>query len=120
MIDVLPRAAQLAGEPCHGALLAGEFFFDKVSDMWSFVRGHGFEIWAYKKRGNYSLFEHRVSTPTHLTSHSTPYRNTALDNLSLMRCPSKKALWKLVLKNQLQTLFYAIEFAIICLDLYYY
>ena len=45
VIDVLPRAAQLAGQPRHGALLPGEFGFDKVTDMWGFVRGHVLVIW---------------------------------------------------------------------------
>ena len=45
MIDILPRATQFTGKPSHRPLLPGEFFLNKVSDMWCFLRGHIREIW---------------------------------------------------------------------------
>ncbi len=40
VMHVLPSAAYLLRQPPRTSPLPSEFFFDKVSDMWCFVRSH--------------------------------------------------------------------------------
>lgn len=41
LVEVLPRAAHLLGEPCHVTLLPGKLGLDEVSDMGGFVHKNG-------------------------------------------------------------------------------
>ena len=45
VMHVLPCATYLFGQPLHTASLPNKFFFNKVSDMWCFLRGHVLEFW---------------------------------------------------------------------------
>ena len=57
MIDILTRATQFTGKPCHRPLLSSEFFFNKVSDMWCFLRGHCPQGLGIEKAWNCFLLE---------------------------------------------------------------
>ena len=90
VMHVLTCTSYLLRQPPRTPSLSCEFFFDKVSDMWCFLRGHVLEFWYRKSVESISCLNVRVSTP-HLSNklfHAVP--STAFDNLSLMSCPQNE------------------------------
>lgn len=53
VIHVLARIIQLRSQPSDGSSLSFEFFFNKVSNMWCFLRGHSVD---FKHRKSVELF----------------------------------------------------------------
>ena len=46
IVHMLTRIVQPRSQPGDGSPLPCEFFLDKVSDMWYFLRGHVLEFWV--------------------------------------------------------------------------
>ncbi len=46
IMHILSCAADLLRKPSNTAPLSSEFFLDKFSDMWCFLRGHILESWV--------------------------------------------------------------------------
>ena len=59
LVEVLPRAAHLLGEPGHVTLLPGKLCFNEVSSVWCFVHNKGvnpFSFRLYQPQGSGNLF----------------------------------------------------------------
>lgn len=46
VIDVLSGIVQFTGKIYHRPFLTSKFFFNKMTNMWCFVRGHVPEVWT--------------------------------------------------------------------------
>ena len=103
VIHVLTRASYLLRQPPSTSSLPSKFFFNKMSDMWCFLRGHVPEFENRKSVESIPCLTLRVSTPIPLTS--IPRRTMyGICNLSLRNCPAKREQVEIGFQGQQQVL----------------
>jgi hypothetical protein len=73
VMHVLPRASYLLRQPPCTPPLSSKLFFNKVSDMWCFLRGHVLDFENRKSVESIPCLNPRVSTPNSSNKYSTPY-----------------------------------------------